>query len=184
MAENSAIPSILIEMAKLALWRETGGLMVRIPCFFIILFVTVQAGYSRSIEAILAMTLYTVQRPVLALQRIAGRCRVIPLVRRDIFPGVRSVAVAAMRPQPELITVILTALPVAGLTLSRSSLEYQIQMTVGTGSGPVFPYKGKIGVVMGLHRPLRLNLLFLSYALPLSEDPKRSESDKNEQYFL
>ena len=126
MAKNSAIPGILIEMAKLALGREAGGLMVRIPCFFIILLVTIQTGYGRSVEAILTMTFNTVQRPVLALQRIAGRCRMIPLVGGYIFPGEGSVAVAAMRPEPELITVILSALPVAGLTLSRSSLEHQI----------------------------------------------------------
>jgi hypothetical protein len=106
VVKNSPIPGVLIEMAELTLCGKSGGLMVRLRRFSVILFVTIEARHFRCLETELAVTVDTIKRPVHAFQGITRRCGVVPFIGGHILPCVRGVAVAAVHSQPQLITVI------------------------------------------------------------------------------
>jgi hypothetical protein len=85
-----------------------------------------------------------------------------------------------MNPQPELIPIVLTALPVTGFTFGWSSLEYQMQMTISAGRCPVLADKREIGFVMRFCRPFLRIFLLLSDSAHLTEKPKNSECQNHE----
>jgi hypothetical protein len=176
MAKNSSFPGVLIEMAKLTLRGEYGGLVIWLLCLPVIFIMAFKACHFRRVETLLAVAVRTVQGPVHPLQRIPGCRSMVPLVGGHILPRVRRMAVAAMDAQSQLISVILSALPMAGFTFPRSSFENQAKMAFPTGGDSVFTNKREIGIVMGFHSPLLRILLLLTAPMHPSEDPYYGQS--------
>jgi hypothetical protein len=184
MVKNSPTPSVLIEMAELTLCGKSGGSMIRLRRFSVIILVTIEARHFRCIETELAVTVDTIKSPVHTFQGITRRSGVVPLIGGYILPCVRGVAVAAVHSQPQLISVIWASHPVTGLAVFRSPLEHQIQMTVPTGCYPVFPDERKIGVVVGFHCPLLWIFLFFFDSMQLPEGPQQGNNHDHDPYFL
>ena len=105
------------------------------------------------------MTVGAIECQVDAFKPESGDICVIPFRRRDIFPGLRGVAISAVEAELEIVAVILTPLPVAGFAGGRCALENPLKMTLAAGNGSVLADKWKVCLVMVQDRPLSLFLL-------------------------
>ena len=149
---HSALPRPLARMTGDAVGGEARQNVVRFLGAPVILFMTGHAGRKNRLE-IFAVAFGTVQGLVDPLQMEPGYGKVVPLVRRHVLPGRRSVAVLAVGAELEPIAVILPPVPVAGFADRRRPLEDALDVAFGAGDRPVMADEGEIGPVMGLDRP-------------------------------
>jgi hypothetical protein len=168
-----------VGMTQLALGRKSCCNMIWIVRLYVIFLMTAEAVLVFGCKTGLPVALDTIESPVDTLQSITGSSGMIPLVRRDILPGECGVTICAMAAESELISVILTAFPMANLTSRRGSFEDVIQMAFAAGDSPVSSGEGEIGPVVGFNRPFfDFLLLFLSQADPMSAEPEKNPYQK------
>jgi len=131
-----------------AVQGKSCGLVIRLFNGQVIFFVALVTVYLVQPKTFFAVAVQTVQSFVYAVERIPGIDAMVPFTGRDIFPGKGSVAFFALCSETQLKTVILTAVPMAGFAICRSSFEDEIQMAFGTGDYPVASGEWEIGFVM------------------------------------
>jgi hypothetical protein len=159
VAEDSPLPGGRAAMADLALGWEPGRAVAGVLRRFEILLVTGVTLGGRFPESILPVTVGAIECPVHAFKPESGHIRMIPLRLQDILPRLGCMAIPAVEAELELVAVILTPLPVAGLAGGRRAFEDPLEMTLAAGDSLVLADEGEICFVMVLGRPLGLLLL-------------------------
>jgi hypothetical protein len=176
--EAGSFPAAVVKMTKLALGRKPCGDMIRIIGLTVIFLMTPETVNRSPDKSSLAMTFYTIQRPVHTFQGISCGRFMIPFIRRHMFPCERRMAVSTMCPQAEFITVVLPSFPVTDFTCCGCPFKNSVQMALIAGDYPVFSDEWKIRPVMAFGTPLH-RFLFSSQSGVLSRKPNK-KNDNND----
>jgi hypothetical protein len=152
MIERGPIPTARTGVADFTLRRETGRNVIWILSALEVLRMAAGAFRDRTAETTISVTLHAIERAMRALETEAGDRFVVPCARLEPAPCLFVVAGVAMRPQLQLVGVVLSPTPMTGFAGERCSRQNALEMAIPALDGSVLTDQGKVRVVVSLHQ--------------------------------